>query len=118
MTNGAAYENLRHLCSFGPRLSGSAGAENAVQLTQKMLRDAGADTTWLQPCKVTHWVRGTRKKDIWKHPMASGMSLGSQLWAIRWAAVIKPVCAELVEVTSFSQLKELGKKSYVAGLFF
>lgn len=118
MTNGAAYENLRQLCSFGPRLSGSSGAENAVQLTQKMLRDAGADTTWLQPCKVTHWVRGNPEKgyletsDGIRHELrlsALGNSVGSG---------DKPVCAELVEVTSFSQLKELGEKKLRGRIVF
>ena len=51
LINGVAYENLRYLCKqIGPRLSGSANAQKAVLATAKMLRDAGADTVYLQPC--------------------------------------------------------------------
>ena len=58
LRKNAAYENLRFLCKkVGPRLSGSAGAEKAVTETARMLREAGADTVYLQPCIVPHWVR-------------------------------------------------------------
>ena len=36
MTNGGAYENLRFLCKkIGPRLSGSANAQKAVEATAR-----------------------------------------------------------------------------------
>ena len=63
MRNSTAYKNLRFLCKdIGPRLSGSANAEKAVYATKKMLMDAGADTVYLQPCKVPHWVRGAKEE--------------------------------------------------------
>ena len=63
MLNSAAYKNLHYLCkSIGPRLSGSANAEKAVYATKKMLIDAGADTVYLQPCKVPRWVRGAKEE--------------------------------------------------------
>ena len=50
LTNGRAYENLRYICKkIGPRLSGSANAQKAVEATAKMLKEAGADTVYLQP---------------------------------------------------------------------
>src|SRR4051812_46153713 len=53
LTNGKAYENLRWLCKkIGPRLSGSPQAQKAVEATAGMLKDAGADTVYLQPCMV------------------------------------------------------------------
>jgi hypothetical protein len=59
LAKGAAYENLRRLCKEAPaRLSGSENAEKAVHLTAQMLRDAGADTVWLQPVMVPAWERG------------------------------------------------------------
>jgi len=59
LVKGTAYENLRHLCKEAPaRLSGSENAEKAVHLTAKMLKDAGADTVWLQPVMVPAWERG------------------------------------------------------------
>jgi carboxypeptidase Q len=63
MTSATAYSNLRMLCKqVGPRLSGSDNYLQAVKLTQKMLKDAGADTVYLQECMVPHWVRGNKEK--------------------------------------------------------
>ena len=63
LTNGKAYDNLRFLCKkIGPRLSGSANAQKAVEATARMLKEAGADTVYLQPCMVPHWVRGAKEK--------------------------------------------------------
>ncbi len=59
LAHGASYENLRTLCKqIGPRLSGSAGAQKAVEWGQAAMRAAGADSVWLQPCMVPHWERG------------------------------------------------------------
>ena len=59
MVNSTAYKNLRMLCKdIGPRLSGSSNALKAVYAAKKMLETAGADTVYLQPCVVPHWVRG------------------------------------------------------------
>ncbi len=63
MINSYAYENLRYLCKkIGHRLSGSASAAKAVLATKKMLENAGADTVYLQPCIVPHWVRGEKEE--------------------------------------------------------
>ncbi len=62
LTNGKAYDNLRYICKkIGPRLSGSPNAQKAVEATVKMLKEAGADTIYLQPCMVPHWVRGEKE---------------------------------------------------------
>ena len=62
MTHSNAYENLRYLTKkIGPRLSGSANAQKAVEATARMLKAAGADTVYLQPCMVPHWVRGAKE---------------------------------------------------------
>lgn len=59
MLHGTCYENLRVLTkTIGHRLSGSPQAAKAVQWGLKAMRDAGADTAWLQPVWVPHWERG------------------------------------------------------------
>jgi hypothetical protein len=59
MLRGTCYENLRVLTKqIGHRLSGSPEAEKAVQWGKKALKEAGADSVWLQPVWVPHWVRG------------------------------------------------------------
>ncbi len=63
MIRSTAYKNLRTLCKeIGPRLSGSSNALRAVYAGKKMLEAAGADTVYLQPCIVPHWVRGAKEE--------------------------------------------------------
>ena len=57
--NSKAYENLRYLTKqIGPRLAGSQGMVKAEQWGYKTMEESGADKTWLQECKVPHWIRG------------------------------------------------------------
>lgn len=59
LVHGKAYDWLYRMCkSIGPRLSGSVGAARAVDSTARWLKEAGADTVYLQPCQVPHWERG------------------------------------------------------------
>jgi len=110
LKNGQAYENLRFLCKqVGPRLSGSPQAAKAVQETARMLREAGADTVYLQSCMVPHWVRGDKevgtafingKQQSFK-VCALGMSVGTGGKGIK---------APIVEVANFDELHALGDK--------
>lgn len=61
LTNAQCYFWLEHLCTkIGGRLSGSENAAKAVVYTKNMLDTCGF-VTQLQPCKVTHWVRGAKE---------------------------------------------------------
>ena len=109
LINGKAYENLRYLCKkIGPRLSGSPQAQKAVEATAKMLKDAGADTVYLQACMVPHWIRGEKEKGYIQvasmpkynlHLCALGNSEGTGK---------KGISAGVVEVKSFKELEQLG----------
>lgn len=108
LKNGKAYDNLYYLCKkIGARLSGSDNAQKAVEATARMLKEAGADTVYLQPCMVPHWVRGEKEQGIiqWGknkkalHVCALGMSVGTKAGGIK---------AEVVEVANFDELKKLG----------
>lgn len=111
LKSSTAYENLRRLTKkVGHRLSGSVGAEKAVQATADMLRAAGADTVYLQPCMVPHWVRGAReqgyiiRKGFPNYKLrlcALGNSVGTGA---------KGVSAPVVEVRSMKELEQLGER--------
>ena len=59
LTNGKAYQNLRHLTKkIGARLAGSSGMVKAEQWGVELMKTSGADQAWLQECMVPHWVRG------------------------------------------------------------
>jgi carboxypeptidase Q len=107
--NGQAYNNLRYLCKkVGPRLSGSPGAALAVEQTARMLREAGADTVYLQPCMVPRWVRG--EKEIGRAILTDGKTIPLNIVALG-NAVGTPaagIAAGIVEVRSFQELDALG----------
>ncbi len=119
MTNGRAYENLRFLCKqIGARLSGSPQAQKAVEATARMLKEAGADTVYLQPCMVPHWVRGDKEQgkilldknqsfDL--HLCALGNSIGSGP---------KGVTGDVVEINSFAELDSLGEAGIKGKIVF
>ena len=119
MINSAAYENLRYLCKqVGPRLSGSANAEKAVQATVKMLRIAGADTVYLQPCMVPHWIRG--KKESGYIQLQNGEKYNLKLCALgnSIGSGNKGVKGAIVEVKNFAELGQLGRAGIQGKIVF
>ncbi|MEY2587185.1 MAG: hypothetical protein RLY11_1034 [Bacteroidota bacterium] len=107
--NGTAYSNLRYLCKkVGPRLSGSTGAESAVEQTARMLKEAGADTVFLQPCMVPHWVRGA--KEIGRATLTNKTQINLNIVALGNSVGTPPngINAEVVEVKNFKELDALG----------
>jgi hypothetical protein len=118
LLNGKAYEDLRYLCkNIGARLSGSANAQKAVEATAKMLKEAGADTVYLQPCMVPHWVRGEKEQGVihWGNDKKSlnvcalGMSIGTPDAGLK---------AEIIEVANFDELKKLGAEKVKGKIVF
>jgi carboxypeptidase Q len=109
MTNGTAYTNLRMLCKqVGPRLSGSANHYKAVLLTRQMLKTIGVDTVYLQPCKVPHWVRGS--KEAGTVTFNNGRKYQLHLTALG-NSVATPkdgVAAPVIEVRSMAELYNFG----------
>ena len=109
LVNGKAYSWLYELTTnHGKRLSGSEGAEKAVQWAKKVMTETLADSVWLQECYVPHWVRG--EKEIGKiidsknNPQtvpvcALGMSVGTSK---------DGMTASIIEVHDFDELKRLG----------
>ncbi|WP_248282225.1 hypothetical protein [Mucilaginibacter robiniae] len=63
LVNGKCYDNLRYLCKqIGPRLSGSANAQKAVEWSKKLMEGYGFDRVYLQEVMVPHWVRGEKEQ--------------------------------------------------------
>jgi carboxypeptidase Q len=107
--NGQAYANLKYLCKkVGPRLSGSAGAALAVEQTARMLREAGADTVYLQPCMVPKWERGA--KEVGKATLTNGKSMPLNIVALGMSVgtAAAGISASVVEVKSFTELDAMG----------
>jgi len=119
MTNANAYENLRFMCKkIGPRLSGSANAAKAVIETGRMMKEAGADTVYFQPCMVPHWVRG--EKESGYVTLMNGEKRELKLCALgnSIGSAKNGVSAEIIEVKSIQQIKELGEKNIKGKIVF
>lgn len=114
LTNSKAYDNLRVLTKqVGGRLAGSPQMVKAEEWGVKALKEAGADTVYLQACQVPHWVRGakeevriiSRRRDF--IPPLQVLALGNSVGAPNG------VTAPVLEVSSFQELE--AKKDQVKG---
>lgn len=108
MNEGEAYDNLRLLCKkFGPRVSGSDAATGAVIFARDLLLKIGADTVFLQGCRVPRWIRGkaetafinVNQKQIPVRIAALGSSIATPEAGLQ---------ARVVEINRLSQLDSIG----------
>jgi len=118
LVKGQCYENLRYLCKqVGPRLSGSANAQKAVDWGKKLMDSYGFDKVFLQECMVPHWVRGKKevgkiingKVEINVPICALGMSPGTPTNGIK---------AKIIEVRSLTELATIGESQIKGKIVF
>ena len=120
LSHGTAYSNLKFLTGkIGGRLSGSPQAAAAVEWAKQAMKDAGADTVYLQEMMVPHWVRG--EKEFGK--IVNSKVLGSQEVPVcalggSIATSINGITAEVIEVHDFQELASLGKKNVEGKIVF
>ncbi len=100
--DSAAYKRLARLVDgFGPRHSGSANLERALDwIVEEMQRD-GFENVHKEPVTVTHWVRG-RESAMLLHPrekplrmLGLGRSVGTPPQGIRAPVLVVRSFAEL-----------------------
>ncbi|WP_035483865.1 M20/M25/M40 family metallo-hydrolase [Gaetbulibacter saemankumensis] len=119
LTNGKSYDWLNYLSNqIGSRLSGSLGAERAVEYTKEELGNLGLDKVWLQPVMVPKWVRGAKEyayietvpgKTTTVNICALGGSVATPSLGIK---------AQVVEVHDFEELEALGKEMVEGKIVF
>jgi carboxypeptidase Q len=107
-----AYRQLAHLSNnIGPRLSGSAQAQKAVEYVAAELRKLGLEVQ-LEKVMVPHWVRGEETAALTEYPgMATGTTQKIVLTA-NGGSVATPnegVAAEVLVVSNQEELKALGR---------
>jgi carboxypeptidase Q len=118
LSNSPSYEWLRYLTQqIGPRLSGSAGAQKAVDWSKQLMEKQGFDRVYLQEVMVPHWVRGAKEvayiqngKQKITVPIAA---LGGSV-----ATAPKGVEAQVIEVKSFQELRDLGAEKVKGKIVF
>jgi carboxypeptidase Q len=107
LDNTRAYETLSYLTdNIGARPSGSRGAALAVAWTTAQLRSWGLDVH-TEPVKVPHWVRGAEEAYLVSHNRQKIVltALGGSV-----ATPAAGITADVVEVSSYDELKALGPK--------
>jgi len=118
LVNGKCYSNLHELCkNIGPRLSGSANAQKAVEWGKKLMESYGFDRVYLQEVMVPHWVRGEKEqakiidgnKEIPVPICALGMSI---------ATPKEGITAGIIEVHSLKELDSLGETNIKGKIVF
>jgi hypothetical protein len=101
-------ERLSILCDeVGARLSGSPGADRAVEWCQERLRDEGFANVRAEPVMVPRWVRGSHRVRM-TAPYAADLAacaLGGSIGTPEG-----PITGSVVAVSSFRELRELGQE--------
>jgi hypothetical protein len=119
LTNGKSYEWLDHLSNnIGSRLSGSLGAERAVEYTKEELEKLGLDKVWLQPVMVLRWVRGL--PEFAYIETAPGQTTQVNICALG-GSVETPLGglkANVIEVQGIDELKALGRSKVEGKIVF
>jgi len=119
LSNGKSYAWLDHLSNrIGSRLSGSLGAELAVQYTKKQLDSIGLDKVWLQPVMVPKWVRGTPEFSYIE--IAPGETIPVNICALGGsvATPLQGIKANLIEVQGIAELKALTQEDVAGKIVF
>ena len=119
LNDGQSYQWLDYLSNnIGSRLSGSLGAELAVDYTKEQMIDLDLDKVWLQPVMVPKWTRGA--KEYAYIETAPGVTSIANICALG-GSVPTPyggLKAKVVEVKSFEQLKKLGREKIKGNIVF
>jgi hypothetical protein len=110
LSHGRAYALLETLCTVAPRrLSGSAGAAEAVRWAKDEMVRAGLENVHLEECRVPHWERGEVASLAVVEP-ADARDTKLPITALGGSVATPPdgVRGEIVEVRSFEELAKLG----------
>lgn len=118
LVNGKSYSNLEYLCKrIGPRLSGSANAQKAVEWTEKVMKAYGFDAVYRQEVLVPHWVRG--EKEVGK--ILAGKKIKVVAIAALGGSVGTPaagITAGVIEVRSLAEVEQLGEAAIKGKIVF
>jgi len=120
LTNGKSYSNLEYLCKkIGGRLAGSPQAQQAVEWTFKAMKEAGADTVYLQECMVPHWIRGEKEQaKVFTSNAKSFKTLPICALGGSIATPAEGLTANVIEAKGIEDLKRLGKENIQGKIVF
>jgi len=109
--DSSAWEELAYICdTFGPRLSGSAGLEKAIDYIVKTMKKEGLDNVRKEPVMVPKWVRGNEYCELLTprrtkiYMLGLGRSIGTPA---------EGITSEVIVVKNFKELEK--RKNEVKG---
>jgi carboxypeptidase Q len=118
LKDGKSYEWLRDLTqNIGGRLSGSPEAAKSVIWGEKIMKEVGLDSVWLQPVMVPHWVRGEKETASYT---TDGIKKNVPICALGFSIATPKsgVLAEVIEVKTLEEAEALGNKMGGKIVFF
>ncbi|WP_299670192.1 M20/M25/M40 family metallo-hydrolase [uncultured Polaribacter sp.] len=118
LIDGKSYEWLRDLTqNIGGRLSGSPEAAKAVLWGEKLMKEVGLDSVWLQHVMVPHWVRGEKEVATYA---TNSIQKKVPICALGFSVATpnSGILAEVLEVTSLAEAEALGEKMNGKIVFF
>lgn len=118
LTQGKSYEWLRDLTqNIGGRLSGSPEAQKAVEWGERVMKEVGLDSVWLQPVMVPHWVRGEKEEAYYT---VNGTKKEVPVCALGFSVATPKngIGAEVIEVKSLEEAEQLGAQMKGKIVFF
>ena len=119
LENSKAYEWLYDLTeNIGGRLAGSPQAAKAVEWAKSKMIDAGADTVYLEPVMVPHWIRGEKEKGVVVESNGNRQELPIIALGNSVATPKDGLKAMVIEVHDFDELKKLGKENIAGKIVF
>ena len=119
LTSGEMYHLLGDLCkNIGPRLSGSEGAERAVEWAREVMEGYGFDRVYLQEVMVPHWERGDAEQ-VRIVNVEEGM-IELRALALGGSVPTAPagITAEVVVVHSLEEVEDLGRDAIEGKIVF
>ncbi|WP_136666968.1 M28 family peptidase [Flavobacterium sp. H122] len=119
LTNSKCYSQLDYLSNtIGHRLSGSSGAEKAVQYTKSQMEASGNfDKVYLQEVMVPKWIRGEKEEAFIK---VQGKKIKVPICALGGSIATSKsgVTAEVIEVQTLKELEKLGAEKIKGKIVF
>ena len=107
-----AYRQVAHLSNnIGPRLTGSAQAEKAVEYVAAELKALGLEVQ-LEKITVQHWVRGEERAELVEFPGMAEKTTQKIVLTALGGSVATPaegLTGEVRVVRDFDELKSLGR---------
>ncbi|MGI8437436.1 MAG: M20/M25/M40 family metallo-hydrolase [Chthoniobacterales bacterium] len=112
MKSDYAYRQVAHMSyNIGPRLSGSAQAEKAVEYVASEMQKLGLEVK-LEKVMVPHWVRGEETAALVEFPGQAEKTTQKIVLTALGGSVATPaegITAEVVVVKDFDELEELDR---------